>query len=82
MKAIFVQQKKRIDTVIQIKDSSQQMTAYKDYNKNINDGSSMVSDALMVRQATLFELDTFFEAKEYLSIHNNNTSTSLQPIIK
>ena len=78
----FCAAKKRIDTVIQIKDSSQQMTASKDYNKNINDGSSMVSDALMVRQATLFELDTFFEAKEYLSIHNNNTSTSLQPIIK
>ena len=78
----FCAAKKRIDTVIQIKDSSQQMTASKDYNKNINDGSSMVSDASMAFQATLFELDTFFEAKEYLSIHNNNTSTSLQPIIK
>lgn len=39
------------------------MTASKDYNKNINDGSSMVSDALMVRQATLFELDTFLKQK-------------------
>lgn len=78
----FCAAKKRIDTVIQIKDSSQQMTASKDYNKNINDGSSMVSDASTAFQATLFELDTFFEAKEYLSIHNNNTSTSLQPIIK
>ena len=78
----FCAAKKRIDTVIQIKDSSQQMTASKDYNKNINDGSSMVSDASTAFQATLFELDSFFEAKEYLSIHNNNTSTSLQPIIK
>lgn len=78
----FCAAKKRIDTVIQIKDSSQQMTTSKDYNKNINDGSSMVSDVSMAFQATLFELDTFFEAKEYLSIHNNNTSTSLQPIIK
>ena len=78
----FCAAKKRIDTVIQIKDSSQQMTASKDYNKNINDGSSMVSDASTAFQATLFDLDSFFEAKEYLSIHNNNTSTSLQPIIK
>lgn len=71
--------KKRIDAVVQSNNLSQNMETSKAYKITDNKDSSMVRDKSNSCQKSLFELDSFFDAKETLI---DNTPTGLQPIVK
>lgn len=74
--------KKRIDATLHPNNSSQQMVKSKTYNITENESSSMVCDSSNLYQTTLFELDSFFDAKDNAPKHSNNIPTGLQPIVK
>lgn len=74
--------KKRIDTLIQINNNSQEMLKTKAYKYSGSEDQSMVCDGAISYQTTSFELKEFFNAKNNTVKYDNNVLTGLQPIIK
>ncbi len=75
--------RKRINTILQTNQFSQDMPKYDTYKTLDNEASSStVSDVAYSYNTTSYKLDKFFKVKENLGNKKDNIHTGLQPIIK